>query len=268
MEKHFWAHESFVPNINVYHVSSHSLVHKLLEFVRLNKLTCRLVHLFVVVRIELLEDVLADVPILLFHFRSNFVGIACWNLLATVLHHLQGVVSDVAASQWDVLHARRDNVAVADREDVSNTVASVDHSASHIRHVPHVSVLGLAFLIISLVCDLRVQGQSRLDADKKSLDVECLKHDLRHLLSILWSVHGWLCQDESVFLRVTPQVGVDGLVPELLDTVPVCDLAALEQEADIVSLFLALRLLANVEVELRVVEQIFLESCFLNTKSN
>jgi len=43
-------------------------------------------------------------------------------------------------------------------------------------------------LFLAFVCDLCEQSESRLDTYKESLDVECLKHNLGHLLSVFGRV--------------------------------------------------------------------------------
>ena len=51
---------------------------------------------------------------------------------------------------------------------------------------------------------------------------------------------------------------MDGLVPELFNTIPVLNLATLEQKADIVRLLFRLGRLANEKVKLRVAKLILL----------
>lgn len=147
---------------------------------------------------------------------------------------------------------------------MSDTVTSIDDSTGHLGGVVDIGRRRVAFVVLRCVSDLRVQGQRRLDANKESLYVECLKHDLCHLLSVLRSVHRRLCKDEAMLLRVTPEVRVDRLMPELLDAVPVLDLSALQQETHLVSVFLRLCLFANEEVKLCVVEQLLFESALLH----
>ena len=54
--------------------------------------------------------------------------------------------------------------------------------------------------------------------------------------------------------RISTEIRVDGLVPELLNTVPVLDLSTLQKVAQIVTLSLLLGLISNVKVELWVVK--------------
>jgi hypothetical protein len=59
-----------------------------------------------------------------------------------------------------------------------------------------------------------------------------------------------------MLLWLTPEVLVDRLVPELLNTFPVLDLPALEQVADLMRLLLALNhgLLANIIIHFVVLK--------------
>ena len=65
MEEHFRAEEAFIAYINVDHVAIEGLVHELLELVALHELPSGLVRLLVVVRVELLQHVFANVAVLL-----------------------------------------------------------------------------------------------------------------------------------------------------------------------------------------------------------
>ena len=69
-----------------------------------------------------------------------------------------------------------------------------------------------------------------------------------------------------MLLRVTAQVRVNGLVPELLNSVPILDLSTLQQEAHIVRSLLVLRIFANVKVQLGVAKLVFFaDSTLLRT---
>ena len=57
-----------------------------------------------------------------------------------------------------------------------------------------------------------------------------------------------------MLLRVASQIGVNGLVPEFLNTVPVLNLSALQEPVKLVGLAARLGLFADVEVEFRIVE--------------
>lgn len=108
--------------------------------------------------------------------------------------------------------------------------------------------------------NLTVQGKGGLHSDEKTFDAEGLKHDFGHLFSVFRSVHRWLGQNEPVLLWLTPKVGVNGLVPELLDAIPVFDEAAFENLTEGVGLLVIPGFLPNIVVQVRVVELVFLNA--------
>lgn len=114
-----------------------------------------------------------------------------------------------------MLHAAANDEAVRDGEDVGHTITRVDDCPCEVA-LPDV---------LAWAGNLRVESQRGLDTNKEALNVEGLKHDLCHLLSVLRGVQGRLRQDEAVLLRLASQLGVDGAVPELLHGFPVLDLA-------------------------------------------
>jgi len=129
---------------------------------------------------------------------------------------------------------------------VSNTIAGIDDSSSHVLSAVNITAAGAN--------NLRVEGKCSLHADIKTGNVESLKHDFSNLFSIFWRIHGWLSQNESVFLRLAPEITVDAPVPELFHGLPVLD-NTLAQE---LSLFVMLgvldeRFITNEEVELGVI---------------
>ena len=96
---------------------------------------------------------------------------------------------------------------------------------------------------------MRVQSKSRLHSDEKTIDIECLKHDLSHLLSIFWRVHGWLGQDEVVLFRFTADVRVNRFVPKFLNSFPVGNLTRLKERSCIIfSIVDILSLVSNEEI--------------------
>ncbi|KFO05894.1 hypothetical protein N312_09305, partial [Balearica regulorum gibbericeps] len=68
-----------------------------------------------------------------------------------------------------------------------------------------------------------VQGQHSLDGHVHGRDIEGLKHDLGHLLTVGLGVKGGLSEQGGVLLRGYTQLIVEGVVPDLLHVVPVCD---------------------------------------------
>ena len=243
MEEHLWAEEALIANIDVHHISIDCFVHESLELVRLDDLSV-LVRLFVIL-CELLVRVFAYITIPFFNLGSDLRGVSSLELLTSVLKCRESVLGDVPTGKWDVLDTTRDNVAIANWEDVSNTITSIDNSTSHGREI---EVRNVDATVRS--CNLRIQGECGLHTDEKSLHIESLEHDLSHLLSVLWRVHGWLRQDEAMIVWLTPDILVDRLVPELLNSVPITDLTCLEQVSQVMGSSLLLSFLTNEVVHL------------------
>merc|ERR1712088_76260 len=66
-------------------------------------------------------------------------------------------------------------------------------------------------------------GEDSLDGNVHGWCVEGLKHDLSHLFSVgLW-VEGSLCEKDWVFLGCDTELIVEGVMPNLLHVIPVCD---------------------------------------------
>jgi hypothetical protein len=72
VEEHFWAKESLVTNVDVYHISIESLVDKFFKLVGLNH-SAKVVSLLLVKGTKFFQNVLADVAVLLFDLRGDFV---------------------------------------------------------------------------------------------------------------------------------------------------------------------------------------------------
>ncbi|KGL73103.1 hypothetical protein N309_08917, partial [Tinamus guttatus] len=68
-----------------------------------------------------------------------------------------------------------------------------------------------------------VQGQHSLDGHVHGRHVEGLKHDLGHLFPVGFGVERSLSEEGGVLLRGHAQLVVEGVVPNLLHVVPVCD---------------------------------------------
>ena len=68
-----------------------------------------------------------------------------------------------------------------------------------------------------------VQGQDSLDGHIHGGDVEGLKHDLGHLLSVGLGVQGGFSEQGGVLLGCHTQLIVEGVMPDLLHVVPIGD---------------------------------------------
>merc|ERR1719435_786952 len=68
-----------------------------------------------------------------------------------------------------------------------------------------------------------IKGEDSLDGDVHGGHVECLEHDLGHLLTVGLGVEGSLSQEDGLFLRGNTELIVEGVVPVLLHIIPVGD---------------------------------------------
>merc|ERR1712106_376002 len=68
-----------------------------------------------------------------------------------------------------------------------------------------------------------IEGEDSLDGDIHGGHVEGLEHDLGHLLTVSLGVEGSLSQEDGLFLWGNTELIVEGVVPDLLHTIPVGD---------------------------------------------
>ena len=224
MEEHLWAEEALISDIDVDHVSINCLVNKSLKLIRLHNLAINI--LLLIILGILFQRIFAHITILLFNFWGDFRCISSRKLLSTVSKLFKSELSDISSSKRNMLNARWDNKTITHGENVSDSISWVNDCSCHGTKVEVWKVCTSRILILS--SNLSIQSESSLYSNEESLNIEGLKHDLCHLLSILWSVHGWLCQNESMVVWFTSNILVNRLVPELLNTIPVANLTTLE----------------------------------------
>merc|ERR1712142_980419 len=68
-----------------------------------------------------------------------------------------------------------------------------------------------------------IEGEDSLDGNIHSRHVEGLEHDLGHLLTVSLGVEGSLSEEDGLFLRGNTELIVEGVMPDLLHVIPVCD---------------------------------------------
>jgi len=217
-----------------------------LELVWLNNLATFILSLRVIF-LKLLDDVLADISISLLYLLSDVHGILCGDLLTTISEVLKYKLSDVLSCKRNVSHAAANDESIGNREDMSHTITWVNNCPSQI-------LLANLALLYSSTWNLGIEGEGGLDTNEKTFNIECLKHDFSHLLSVFWGVQGRLSQDESVLLRFAPQLRINSSVPELLHGFPVFNLAASNNVLQVVRLLMQESFITNVVVEFGVLE--------------
>src|SRR4051794_24655366 len=70
-----------------------------------------------------------------------------------------------------------------------------------------------------------IQGKYSLDGDVHGRRVEKLEHNLSHFFTVGFWVKRSLSEEDRVFLRGNTEFVVEGVVPDFLHVVPVCDYA-------------------------------------------
>merc|ERR1712061_719532 len=68
-----------------------------------------------------------------------------------------------------------------------------------------------------------IQGEDSLDGNIHGGHVEGLEHDLSHLLTVSLGVEGSLSKEDGLFLGGNTEFIVEGVMPDLLHTIPVGD---------------------------------------------
>ena len=68
-----------------------------------------------------------------------------------------------------------------------------------------------------------VEGEHGLDGDIHGGGIEGLEHDLRHLFPVGLGVEGGFSEQDGMLLGGYTELVVEGVMPDLLHIVPVCD---------------------------------------------
>mmetsp|Transcript_13531 Transcript_13531/g.34537 ORF Transcript_13531/g.34537 Transcript_13531/m.34537 type:complete len:485 (-) Transcript_13531:16-1470(-) len=208
VEEHLRAKEALVADVT----DELLLGHRLDDFVLLDPLAG-----LVVVLLVLLDDVRADVAVLLLHTLGDIERLRGGNVGAfTLTHQLLHKAGNITASDGDVLDGATDDVTLSHRNDVCNTVPGVDDSSSQ------------GALRDLLGSPRGCKGKDCLHSDVKAGDIESLKHDFCGVLTILRRVEWRLGQQEVVVLRLTAQVLEYAMSPKALHVAPIFNLPMLD----------------------------------------
>merc|ERR1711881_589111 len=91
-------------------------------------------------------------------------------------------------------------------------------------------------------------GENSLDGNIHGGHVECLKHNLGHLLTVCLGVEGSLSKEDGLFLRGNTELIVEGVVPDLLHIIPVGDDSVLNGVFEGKDTSLGLSLISNIGI--------------------
>merc|ERR1711881_308956 len=152
---------------------------------------------------HLLLEVQGDVAELLLDVPDNFPLSGGGEGVSTLSENLHEVVGQLTASQVQTDDGVGESVTLVDGDTMGDTVTSVHDDTS--------GTTG------------GVQGEHSLDGHVHGGHVEGLEHDLGHLLPVGLGVEGSLSEQDGLLLGSNTQLVVEGVVPDLLHVVPVCD---------------------------------------------
>lgn len=188
LEESFGASESLVTN------GDDLTVRKLVRLFKLRRLGRSL---------ELLLKVERDVTKLLLNVSNDFSLGRSGEEVTTLHENLNEVVGKVSTSKIDTEDSVGKGETFVNGDSVGDTVTRVKNDTG-----------GSAG---------SVKRENGLDRDVEGRGIESLEHDLGHLLSVLLGVKRSLSEEDGVLLRSDTELIVEGMVPDLLHVVPVCD---------------------------------------------
>merc|ERR1712106_737934 len=123
--------------------------------------------------------------------------------VATFSEDLHQVVGELTSSQIKTDNNVGESITFIHRDTVRDTITGVHNDTSGTTR--------------------GIQGEDSLDSDIHGGHVECLEHDLGHLLSVGLGIERSLSKEDRLFLRGNTELIVEGVVPDLLHVIPVGD---------------------------------------------
>merc|ERR1711894_421544 len=150
-----------------------------------------------------LLEVKGDIAELLLDVTDNLAFSSGGEGVATLGEDLHEVVGELTSSKIKTDNSMGEGITFIDWDTVGDTISRVHDNTS-----------GTA---------RGIEGEDSLDGDIHGGHVEGLEHDLSHLLTVSLGVEGSLSQEDGLFLRGDTELIVEGVVPDLLHVIPVCD---------------------------------------------
>ena len=173
-------------------------------------------------------EVQGDVAELLLDVTDDFSLGGGGEAVASLCEDLHEVVCEIATGKIQTKDGMGKGVTLIDGHGVGYTITRV-----------HNDTCGTA---------RGVQRQHSLDGYVHGGGVEGLEHDLCHLLSVGFGVEGSLGEENGVLFWGDSQLVVEGMMPDLLHVVPVCDDAVLDGVFQGKDTSLALSLISHIAV--------------------
>merc|ERR1712161_153878 len=152
---------------------------------------------------HLLLKVKGNIAKLLLDVTDNLALSGGGERITTLGEDLHEVVGQLTSSQVQTEDGMGKSITFIDGDVVGDTISGVhDHTGGTTGGI---------------------QGEDSLDGNIHGGHVEGLEHDLSHLLTVSLGVEGSLSQENGLFLRGNTEFIVEGVMPDLLHIIPVCD---------------------------------------------
>merc|ERR1712027_184759 len=148
--------------------------------------------------------------------------------VASLSEDLHQVVGELTSSQVKTNNGVGESITLVDGDTVGDTVTGVHDNTS--------GTSG------------SIKGEDSLDSNIHGGHVEGLEHDLGHLLSVGLGVEGSLSQEDWLLLGGNSELVVEGVVPDLLHVIPVCDDSMLNRVLQGEDTSLGLSLISNIGI--------------------
>merc|ERR1740128_539888 len=152
---------------------------------------------------HLLLKVKSDIAEFLLDVPDNLPLSSGGEGVATLSQDLHQIVSEFTSSQIKADNSMRKSITFIYGDTMRDTVTGVHHNTSGTTR--------------------GIQREDSLDSNIHGGHVECLEHDLGHLLPVGLGVERSLSEEDRLFLRGNTELIVEGVVPDLLHVIPVGD---------------------------------------------
>ena len=100
--------------------------------------------------------------------------------------------------------------------------------------------------------NLRVESKNSLDTNEESFYSKGFEHNLSHLLSIFWRVHGRFCQNKSMLFWLTSQIWINTLVPKLFYSFPIFNLSWFHYVTKLMRFTMSHSFISNVVIQVYI----------------
>merc|ERR1719474_2337835 len=177
---------------------------------------------------HLLFKVKSNIAKLLLNVTDNLTLSSSGKRVSTLSEYLHKIVGKLTSSKVKTDNSMREGITFIDGDSMRDTITRIHDNTS-----------GTA---------RGIKGEDSLDGNIHGRHVEGLKHDLGHLLTVgLW-VERSLSKEDGLFLRCNTELVVEGVVPDLLHIIPVCNDSMLNGVLEGKDTSLGLGLISNIGI--------------------